>query len=319
MHLPSTYRTLGAVLLLLGLVATACQQRPVPPALLPPGMGTAPVPPEEVNAYLYLNPGQPTRFPKGVADLPVDVEVASASFWLGHTEAGEFQGSVLDFASADTARLVYDNLPVKANQWKHLSGVRLTLVTGTPEATQGLRQSIAAGQWQQLSSRYPKVWNDLNLVLPADPPAPPRVAGFFQFKGWLDWAAEHTGNPDLKQASSLVSTAGLTAGVFATYSPSELVPPQEADLDLLKESPLSGLVVLRSSYPGFIFSFLLNNVASRLAPLKPTTLDGETALQLDVPGMDISALLKGRGNYLYLAAAGEEAAAQALLLSALSK
>ena len=182
-----------------------------------------------------------------------------------------------------------------------------------------LRQSIEAGKWQELRVRYPDMWAQLNRALPSAPPAPPRAAGFFLFKDWLDWAAEKTGNSDLKQASPVVSSAGLKGGVLAAYSKTAVVPPQKPEVAFLKQASVSGLVVLQSSYPGFIFSFLMNNVASRSAQLKEIELDGDKALRLDAPDLEMTALLKSRGNLLYLAAAGDEGAAKDLLRSALSK
>ncbi len=319
MRLTGMSRVLLALLLMLGLVAAACEKGATTPAALPAGMASAPVPETEVDGYVYVNQGQPTTFVKGIARLPVDIEVASASFWLGKGDSGEFNGAVFDFTSAGVAQAAFDVLPVGQDQWKHLSGTRLSLVTGSETATKAIRESIEAGRWQQLSQRYSDMWDKLNRGLPDKPPTPPRAAGFFLFKDWLDWAADKTGNSDLKNAAPTVNSAGLKGGVFAAYSKVPLVPPEKADLDFLKRSEVSALLVVQSSYPGFLFSTLFNNIASRASGFKEIDLDGEKALRLDSPDLEMTALLKSRGNLLYVSAAGDEGQAKALLSSALTR
>lgn len=308
-----------AFLLLLGLIAAACEQGPFTPALLPPGTASAPVPEVEVDAYLYIHQGQPTTLVRGLANLPLDVEVVQTSFWLGRRESGEFSGAVFDFTSAAMARAVYNTVPLDPDQWKHLDGARLTLVRGSEDATLPIREAIEAGQWKELSQLYPDVWDRLNRALPSQPPSPPRAVGFFRVADWLNWATDKTGNAELKKAAPLVSSGGLKAGVLAAYSQTPLVPPLQADPGFLKQSGVSALVVAQSSYPGFIFSFILDNIVLRSAPLKEVPLNGASAQRLDVPDAEAVILLKNRGNLLYLSIAAEEGPAKALLLTALAK
>ncbi|MBI2916692.1 MAG: hypothetical protein HYY01_01750 [Chloroflexi bacterium] len=319
MRLTRMPQVLLALLVVVGLVAAACKEGPATPALLPAGMASAPVPETEVDAYLYMDQGEPTTFVKGIADLPVDLSVDAASFWFGKTEGGEFNGVVFDFTSAAEAQAAFDLLPPTPDRWKHVAGTRLSLVTGSDEATRAIRESIEAGNWKELSVRYPDMWDKLNRALPDQPPAPPRGAGFFLTKDWLDWTAKQTGNPGLENAAPMAKGAGLKGGVFAAYSREPVRPPQKAETDFFKQSGMSALVVVQSSYPGFLFSTLFNNVASRYGGLKEVDLDGEKALRLDGPDMDMTALLKTRGNLLYLAAAGEEGMAKDLLRSAIAQ
>ena len=309
------------------LAALACSPKLVQTdPKLPPGFLDTPVLTGDLNAYLYLSQGSPIALPlepfgdieniQGNPLLPerlsVETDIRSLAFWMG-PDLGSFGGDVVfsEETVAEIAELLLATKSDDVTSWRQ--GARVSLVRGTgPWATE-MERVHRSGQALPFGEAYPKAWELLRL-LPESPPAEPVAAGFL--------------NPTSTVIDPLASRAGLSLGrlapalgsvnindvAFVAYSNRPIAVPERVTADYLHEHQIGAILVTRSSYPGFILSFFLNNFSGRV-DLNKIEVMGESVLYREFA--DVHLMVKSIGNTIFFSLAPTRDFAESLIASVL--
>ena len=293
---------------------------------LPPGFLDTPVLTGDLNAYLYLSQGSPVALPlelfgdieniQGNPLLPErlsgETEIHSLAFWMG-PDLDSFGGDVVfsEETATEIAELLLATKSDDVTSWRR--GARVSLIRGTgPWATEMERMHLS-GETLPFGEAYPKAWELLRL-LPESPPAEPVAAGFL--------------NPTSTVIDPLASRAGLSLGrlapalgsvniddvAFVAYSNRPIAVPEKVTPDYLLEHQIGAILVARSSYPGFLLSFFLNNFSGRV-DLNKIEVMGESVLYREFA--DVHLMVKPIGNTIFFSLAPTRDFAESLMASVL--
>jgi len=316
-------RPLGALLLVTLLLAftVACDGLEPGNPVLPEGFSQAQVPDASVKGFVYMRPGKPIsvstdRFLEGEevgSGLPSEVDIGLWTVWVGPKP--EDFGMGFQFVDLSALDLVAQELESRSDWAEYLRmGEWLYLFGGEVEWVEALKSSIEEGRFVGIEEAYPDEW-ELIRLLPETPPGEVLGAGFGKLDDeFLAGMEEQFGGVG-SDVKSLVDSARLRSAAFALYArqaPAELA---EFDEEFLKEMGLSGLIITKAGYPGFIINFLFNRAASG-AGLEKVQIEGGDAFYKALQE-SLHVLIKNFGNTFYVAAASEEGSAQALMESVL--
>ncbi len=320
---------LGLTALLLSIVIAAlagCQQaiEPGNPSL-PVGFSETPILDVDLNGYIYVKQREPLRLssnyfvagadtssPFAGVRLPPQVNLDRITVVQGPS-IGSF-GATIEFSSGSdadaTARVIeqYD-------LWTTWSDRTLTLITGTDEWAQSVRDAVEQDRRATLQESYPEIWEVIRL-LPENPPAPPVAAGFLRVEKSTLEALATKANIGLGNASQAMGVARFNDIAFAVYAERPLQIPEEIDESFLRESGVGAVWVARSGYPSFVVSIVLNVLGGRIG-LTETSIDDTGVRYMTI--QDLHLYIANQGNIIYGALAPDKAQAEALMLSALGK
>ena len=127
---------------------------------------------------------------------------------------------------------------------------------------------------------------------------------------------------ELRVFRSFVRSARLRHLVFGLYSTEPLTDFEELGRDTLLGNPHQGAVVAtRSSYPGFLVSFIFGSTASRARFEKVTfsNSEGKEKVFYTSPNEDFHAMIKNRGDLFTVALSVERERTEELMLRALGR
>ena len=322
-----TKKTLFLALAVSVLGALACSPKLVQTdPKLPPGFLDTPVITGDLNAYLYLSQSSPVALPLGPFGdiekvqgnpllperLPSQTQIRSLAFWMG-PDLGSFGGDVV-FSEETAAEIVELLLAAKSDNvtsWRR--GARVSLVRGTgPWATE-MERVHRTSEALPFREALPEAW-ELMRLLPGSPPAEPVAAGFL--------------NPTSTVIDPLASRAGLSLGrlapalgsvniddvAFVAYSNRPIAVPEKVTSDYLREYQIGAILVTRSSYPGFILSFFLNNFSGRV-DLEKIEVMGESMLYREFA--EVHLMVKSIGNTIFFSLAPTRDFTEKLIASVL--
>ena len=178
---------------------------------------------------------------------------------------------------------------------------------------------LALGEGQEsfsLSKEYPEAWTLLQWA-PASPPAKPVAAGFvsvedFTLETWTSQA-----KLELQGLTQILSTIHVANVAFVVYSDSPLNIGKSISPALYDTADISAMVVMKSAYPGFLLSFLLNNFADRVGLEKHPGIFDEEVFTLQNETSNI--LVKPIGSTLFLALGADQDTATLLMASVLNQ
>ena len=154
-------------------------------------------------------------------------------------------------------------------------------------------------------------------MLPETPPGQIVAAGFAkldeEFVAGIAEAGQSTGS-EVKNLIDAVNVKSAAFGLYAEQVPTSLASFNE---DFLKEMGLSGLVVTKTGYPGFIISFMFGRSASG-AGLEKVAIEGGDAYYKAVQE-NLHAFIKNFGSTFFIAGAADDASAQTLMESVVAE
>lgn len=321
---------LGSLLILLILLAAAtvsCSRSiAVGNGLLPEGIEKAQVPVAELGGYVFASSDSPLGLPvayfrpreesiaDGVSNAP-RLQMNNATIVIGSSPES-FAGT-LEFASnrdAEMAWTLFQDMIQRRPGWGKLSSPRMFVAVGTGPWLDSVRQALDAGQLALLRDHDPVGWS-LITNLPQHPPSRPSAAGVLRLEGGL---LESLG----KKAGIVLDDTGNAFGFlrvdtlgFGVYTDTPTEVPRRVDLEFLKQSGAGVLFVSRSSYPGFLVSFMLSRVAGRTG-MQVIDLGNTNARYRTVDGLHL--IIKNKSSLVYAALAAQRSNAERLMLSAIS-
>ncbi|MCZ6891582.1 MAG: hypothetical protein O7F09_03605 [Chloroflexi bacterium] len=285
---------------------------------LPPGFLDTPVLTGDLNAYLYLSQGSPISFPlepfgdietiQGNPLLPEpllgEADIHSLAFWMG-PDLDSFGGDVVfsEETAAEIAELLLAAKSDNVTSWRR--GASVSLVRGTgigPPYTH-----LPFGE------AYPTAW-DLLRLLPESPPAEPVAAGFLDSTSTvIDPLASRAGL-NLGRLAPALGSVNIGDVAFVAYSNRPITVPEKVTPGYLLEQQIGALLVTRSSYPGFLLSFFLNNFSGRVN-LDKIEVMGESVLYREFA--DVHLMVKPIGNTIFFSLAPTRDFTESLIASVL--
>lgn len=311
-------RTLGKylvyVVVLLVIVVAGCAGPRAQVAQLPEGFAAAMVPNMALDGYLYARQSQPTVISGGLVGLPFDPAVLSVEVWAVPSDSSEAIGAVVTAAGQRDAEALFAAIPTQADLWKRLAGANIFLVWGTGSGAEALKKAIDSRQFVPLSEAAKDAW-DLLRRLPGPPASKPAAVGFVRMEERLIQFMQKNSRGNFDQGfASAVNLTKIRLAAAGFYSSrvvqiTDLMSPAG-----LKDAGVAGILIAKSSYPGFVISAALGPAASRLA-VEKTELDGKTAYYkaVDAPmGEKVHVLFGNSGQYIYAEGAGDLPRAQQL-------
>jgi hypothetical protein len=271
---------------------------------LPPGFLDAQVLTGDLNAYLYLSQGSPITFPLEIFGdvaqsrensqlaerLTNEAEIRSLAIWMG-PDLSSFGGDVIftEEAAAEMAELL---LAAKSDDVtsSHRGGA-MSLVRGTAIAPPYTHLPF--------SEAYPKAW-ELMRLLPESPPVEPVAAGFLSSNSTvIDPLASRAGL-NLGRLAPALGSVNIGDVAFVVYFGQPIAVPEKVTPDYLLEHQMGAIFVTKSSYPGFLLSFFLNNFSGRVDLEKIEVME-ESVLYRQFE--DVHLMVKPIGNTIFFSLA----------------
>ncbi len=298
---------------------------------LPPGFLDARVPASDLSAYMYMSQEQPITIPLDrfgdpahaannprFATIPEKLAANRLALSVGPTLDSfggviEFESAARGFYSdiqAEIAEIVASGHP-EVTVWR--GDKELFLVRGTGGWADAMSSALRSGEGAPFKDMYPDIW-ELMRLLPESPPAKPVAAGFLKpTKVVIDALASRAGL-DLGTLSQAMGTVNIKNVAFIAYSDRPVAIPTDVTPEYIRRHNVGAIYVARSSYPGFILSFFLNNFSGRIA-LEKVTIRDETVLYRAFD--DVHLLVKAIGSTIFFTMAPERAFAEELMASVL--
>ena len=189
-----------------------------------------------------------------------------------------------------------------------MSGNNLFFVLGSGSVAENVKNAITAKQFVSLSKVAADAW-DLMQRLPGQPASKPLAVGFIRLEDRLfnfikEMVKKGKGSFD-ETAISAFKAARIEMATVGIYSNKVLQVTDILFPNNLKEGGVGGILIAKSSYPGFAISAALGPIASQLA-LEKTAIDGKSAYYkaVDVSGGEkVHLIFNNSGQYLYATAA----------------
>jgi hypothetical protein len=306
--LPLSWQAMSRRLITIAAVAAgavflaSCSPPVAPAGALPVGMRTAPVPPVDANAYVYLRPPGNARFSNET--LGVDgLTLESADVLLGGGSDGVAARFITSAGGDEHAPAV------GIEGWIDSSPTSLRFGPDTPWGAE-VRTAWRQQPERTFAEQFPAAWADLQ-AMPENPPAEPIAAGFVRNFGTLleDLIGEaRVSVPNLADGLSLVR---INRVVFTAYSDDFARLPDHVEPSLLQDLNVSILAVAESTYPSAVVGQVFDGFVSSLG-LAPVTIAGATAHQRNLADAVHVVVLRD-GATLFFAIGATQGQATALI------
>ena len=309
-------RAIPALLLAASAVAVAAcgGAKPGDPAL-PQGFADRGIPPVELSAYVYSDPGRVIPVDVAAFGGPVEapalaVRRAEGAVAVPSTEqAARFELGEAWQAQAATSWLGGQS---GAGRWAEAEGDVLAVAREPGAWADEMAAGWRLDRRESIESRYPEAWDALRL-LPESPPGEPLAAGFVRNAASIadDLAAlTHADAPALEQAFGL---ARIDIIAFAVYAERPDALRAGATPDSLRETGVGAIAVAKSRYSALIIGSLTSRFAGQLG-LEEAEVEGESAWRRSLGGQ-AHLMVKVYGPVFYFAAAPTPEGAEALMVS----
>jgi len=305
-------------MLLLPFISACDQVEPGDP-VLPGGFQEAGIPDASVKGYVYLKPEDPfsvsvERFLDGEGAQPLEAGVALWTVWVG-PRPKDF-GMGFQFVDSSGLNIVVRRIEQESEHKDYLrKGEWLYLFEGDVEWIEAVKASLESGTLVRLEEAYPDEW-ELIRLLPESPPSDVVGAGFGKLDDeFLAGLSEQVGGigSDIESLADAVNVKSAAFGLYAEDVPSAL---PELGEDFLEEMGVSGLIVTKTGYPGFILNFVFSRAASG-AGLEKMEINGGDAYYKALQE-SLHVLVKNIGSTFFVAGASEMDSARALMESVLA-
>mgnify|MGYP001575252367 CR=1 FL=1 len=277
------------------------------------GLAAAMVPNMPLDGYLFVRQSQPIIVPLTllgapagvpIPGLPSGITIQSVEIWILPNESTEIIGAVVTFPSAQDASNLFSLIPNRNELWKYLAANNIFFVMGSGSGAEALKNAITARQFVSLATAAPDAW-DLMQRFPGQPATKPLAVGFVRMEDRLFAFIQKYAKGSFNEGTvSALKMAKVEMAAVAMYSNKVLQATDLLSPANLKNAGLGGIMIAKSSYPGFAISAALGPLASRLS-LDKTDIDGKSAYYraMDVPGGEkVHLLFNNSGQYIYAAA-----------------
>mgnify|MGYP001584498422 CR=1 FL=1 len=302
-------KNLISVLIVVILLAAGCSGPKTSKAPeLTEGLAAAMVPDMPLDGYLFVRQNQPTILQGKLLNLPNNISIQSVEIWMLPSESSEIIGAVVTFPSAQDAESLFSLIPNQNELWKYLAANNIFFVMGSGSHAEEVKKAITARQFVSLSKAASDAWG-LMQRFPGQPASKPLAVGFVRMEdrlfNFIREMSQKGKQPFDENALSAFKMAKIEMAAVAVYSNKVLQVTDLLSPNNLKEGGLGGILIAKSSYPGFAISAALGPIASKVS-LEKTDIDGKSAYYraIDAPGGEkVHLVFNNSGQYIYATAA----------------
>lgn len=308
------------IALILTILPLACtgpgQSTPAPTINIASALSATMVPNVDLDAYVYVNQGTPTKVPRSLLGTANDIMVDSLAVW-GIVKDDQYSLSgALTFAAASDASTVGSRIPQQPGIWTKLSDRTIYFVQGNSTESDAVKNAVSNNNF--------KLFNDSQaLAEVANMPAggttkPAAIAIIKPNQAMVNLAKNSTNANNAATIQSIYDGVQPQIVVLGLYS-SGIIDiadiMQKVASNTLWDANLGILGSVNSLFPGLVFS-----------PIATKLLDGQnfpketvgnlTAYRIPIDlgkGKIIRLLVNVDGNHVFTAISGNESYAQAML------
>jgi len=281
--------------------------------LLPPAFEAAKIPNTDLDAFMYVNPGETFRYTLSFSPTSFRIEVVEIALWIVPSDGSEVLGLSIGFSSPSMASRIAEYIPDEEGVWKKAIGSNLFLIYGKGSGASTLKDYIQRGDLVEFKSRYPQIYKTMSQ-LPSTATDKPIAVGFIEPTQNLEnYMITLTEDQSVKDYVNYLKTAKIEHAVICVYLQKDV---KLAEFSWSAVSKLSVIVIAKSSYPGFALQTFLS--AGVLKTFTKTEVDGKSAYYTEMNEMQIFLGSKGFfEGYIIVAISQDKMKAEKLLASTL--
>ena len=276
------------------------------------------VPDVNLDVYLYMNQGNPTKVPKNLIASPVDISVDSLAIW-GVINANMYSvGGALTFANASDASYIYSQLPQQNDVWTKLSSNIIYFVQGSGGPAESLISAISSNDFKQYDDN--QALGEVSLMPNSSTAIPvgigiikPTQAALNLLKPFIDTNSADTIDSIFNWAKPQV----IVIGLYSSQQIDVADVVQRINTNTLWDADLGGTVSMNSSFPGLVFSPIATKYMDNTGYSK-VSLGDLTVYKVFLDGGNgktIPVLINVSGNHVFVTASGQESYADTLMTS----
>jgi len=247
-----------ALLIAVPVIGVGCEEAQKLPAksyIPPPGeLSSTLVPNMPLDAYVYARQDNPTRIPPGIVGLPLEVEIDRFALW-GVPAGDEFAlGMGITLTNASDASQLYEEINLRGDGWKMLSGDTIYLVNGSGAAAESLKTAISNQDFKYFDNSE---FLEAAATLPGDGVTKPAAIGIGKpSEALISFIAGDVSSEALKQINTALNLAKLNVIAVGLYSPHQIDVAEIMSV-VKSDGSISGLdmglvAYLKSGLPGFL-------------------------------------------------------------------
>lgn len=274
------------------------------------------VPPVDLDLYIYVNQGVPTRIPASLTGAATDIYVQALSIW-GIADGNSYSLSgALTFASAAEADQAYSRVPVQPGIWTKLSGQTIYAVLGSGGQSDIIKTAISSGSLRPYNDQAALA--ELSLM-PAGDSTKAGIIGIIK----PNQAAINVFNryTDPKTAATINTIFTWTRPAIIAFGMFSPLPVDIGDLvqrlanNTIQDMDLGAVAMVKSAFPGFIVTPIAGRVLDD-SNLARVVIGGLTVYKDSIKAGaagSVQALINVSENNVFITASPKESYAETLM------
>lgn len=304
--------------LILSTIPLACtgSGQPAAPTTIAGALATTMVPNVDLDMYVYMNQGTPTKVSRNLIGTANDITVESLAVWGIIKDDGYSLSGALTFTAASDASNINSRTPQQPGIWTKLSDRVIYFVQGNGTESDAVKNAVSNNNF--------KLFNDSQALaevsnLPMGGTTKPAAIAIVKpNQAMVNLIKKYTSQDIAVTVQNIFDGAKPQVIVLGLYSsaPIDIADiMQRAANNTLWSANIGILGSINSIYPGVVFS----PVAAKLLDGQnfPKELVGNlTVYKITVKtgeGQTIPLLINVDGNHVFAAVSGNEAYSQAML------
>jgi hypothetical protein len=307
--------SLALILSILPLACTGPAQT-TPPITIANALSATMVPKVDLDLYVYVNQGTPTKVPRNLLGTANDITVESLAVW-GIVKDDQYSLSgALTFTTASDASSVSSRIPQQPGIWTKLSDHIIYFVQGSGAESDAVKNAISNNNFKLFADS--KALAEV-AIMPAGGTTKPAANAIIKpNQAMVNLVKKYTGENTATTVQNIFDGAKpqvIVLGLYASEPIDIADVMQRAANNTLWDANLGVLASVNSIYPGLVFS-----------PIATKLLDGQnfpkelignlTVYKIAIDagkGKIIPLLVNVDGNHVFAAISGKESYAQAML------
>jgi hypothetical protein len=274
------------------------------------------VPNIDLDLYIYVEQENPTTVSRDILGTPFDIAVDSLAVWGVATEDEFTVSGGLLLSSTTDAQRIYDRIEEEAGTWTTLSGRTIYFVLGTGYAAENFKAAITNNDFKNYDDQ--KALLEVGMLPDSGTTKRAAVCIIRPSETLVRYIAENTDAETGDMINSIYKQGRLQTIAAGLYAPGQIDIAElirKVESGDIWESDLGIIVLLKSGWPGFIVSPVVNKVLENEGYMREEL--GELRIyrgQID-PGIgrDIPFIIRVAGNRVFAVASLRESYAQTLI------
>ncbi len=274
------------------------------------------VPNVDLDLYVYVSQGTPTKVSRNLLGTANDVTVESLAVW-GIVKDDQYSLSgALTFAAASDASSVVSRIPQQPGIWTKLVGRIIYFVQGSGAESDAVKNAVSNNNFKLFDDS--KALAEVAIMPTGGTTKPAAIAIIKPNQAMVNLAKKYTSENTAATVQNIFSGAKpqvIVLGLYASEPIDIADMMQRAANNTIWDANLGILASINSSYPGVIFSPIATKLLDSLFyPKEP--VGNLTVYKITIDpgnGKTIPLLVNVDGSHVFAAISGKESYAQAML------